>query len=106
MDPIVVLVTTSDAEEGERIAQRLLAAGLIACASIIPHLTSHFVWQGARTRADECLLVMKTLRSRFRDLCREVRAAHSYQVPEIVALPIIEGDEAYLTWLGDAVGGC
>ncbi|MBN1423411.1 divalent-cation tolerance protein CutA [Candidatus Fermentibacteria bacterium] len=103
MEAIVVFVTAANSDEGELIAHRLLDAGLVACASVVRDVSSHFIWRGTRTQADECLLVMKTLRSRFADLCREVRDAHSYEVPEIIALPILEGDEAYLSWLKEAV---
>ena len=99
MDGIVILVTTSGAAEAERIAAALLDQRLIACANIIAGVSSRFIWNGAVDQAGECLVVMKSVRSRFAAVCREVRAAHSYEVPEIIAIPIIEGDSAYLGWI-------
>ncbi|MCW4046130.1 MAG: divalent-cation tolerance protein CutA [Candidatus Bathyarchaeota archaeon] len=96
---IVVLVTTANKQEAEKIAQRLLEAKLIACANIIDPVTSHFHWSGKMEKAQECLMLMKSRRDLFEKLAETVKALHSYDVPEILALPIVDGSKAYLDWL-------
>lgn len=102
-DFIIVLVTTKDKAEAEKISQTLLSEKLIACANIISGVTSCFLWQGKTNQSEECLIVMKTRKSLFSQLQLCVRALHSYEVPEVLALPIIDGSEAYLSWLGTTV---
>jgi periplasmic divalent cation tolerance protein len=102
-DFIIVLVTTKDKVEAEKISQTLLQEKLIACANIVSPVASCFLWQGQINRAEECLVIMKTRRGLFAELVLCVRALHSYEVPEVLALPIAEGSEAYLTWLGSVL---
>ena len=99
-DYIIVLVTTNDKAEAEKISQTLLAEKLIACANIISRVTSCFIWQGKVKKAEECLVIMKTRKSLFGELQLCVKAMHSYEVPEILELPIVDGSEQYLSWLG------
>lgn len=101
--PIVVLVTTSDRAEAERVAARLIERRLVACVNMVEGVSSHFIWKGRLEQATECLLIAKSVRRVFGSLTREVRAAHSYEVPEIIALPIVEGDAAYLAWIAEIV---
>ncbi|HEX9863155.1 MAG TPA: divalent-cation tolerance protein CutA [Candidatus Bathyarchaeia archaeon] len=96
---IIVMVTTASKEEAETIAQRLLEAKLIACANIIGPVHSRFLWSEKIERAEEYLMLMKSRRDLFGVLSQSVKALHSYEVPEIIALPVIEGSEAYLKWL-------
>ena len=98
-DKIVVLNTCPSAEEAEKIARHLVEARLAACVSILPGARSFYRWQGAIENAAECLLIIKTSRGRFDSLCAELERLHSYEVPEIVALPIVEGSANYLNWL-------
>jgi periplasmic divalent cation tolerance protein len=96
---IIVLVTTANRQEAENIAQHLLNAKLIACANIIDPVASHFHWSGKTEKAQECLMLMKSRMDLFEKLAETVKALHSYEVPEILALPVVAGSQAYLGWL-------
>jgi periplasmic divalent cation tolerance protein len=96
---IIVLVTTSSKQEAEKIAQHLLDERLIACANIISPVSSLFQWSGKTERAKEHLILMKSRKNLFKKISETVKALHSYLVPEILALPIIEGSKTYLDWL-------
>jgi periplasmic divalent cation tolerance protein len=96
---IIVLVTTANRQEAEDISQKLLEAKLIACANIIDPIASHFHWSGKTEKAQECLVLMKSRRDLFEKLAETVKALHSYEVPEILALPVVAGSKAYLDWL-------
>ncbi len=99
----VVLVTTSSREEAEKIAQCLLDERLIACANIIGPITSIFTWEGKTEKAEEHMILLKTRLELFEKLSEKVKALHSYKVPEIIALPIIKGLNAYLEWLDSSI---
>jgi periplasmic divalent cation tolerance protein len=88
---IIVFVTTANKAEAEKISQALLQENLIACANIISPVTSFFHWKGRVDCAEECLVVLKSRRGLFSQLAERVKALHSYEVPEILALPIVEG---------------
>ena len=103
-DAIVVLMTAANGEEAARLADMLVGSRLAACVQIMPAMESVYRWQEKIERQSEVLLVAKTIRGKFDDLEREVRALHSYEVPEIVALEIIAGSAPYLEWLGAEVG--
>ena len=96
---IIVLVTTASKDEAEKIIQHLLDEKLIACANIIGPVHSFFRWSGKAEKAEECLVLMKSRRDLFEKLAEAVKAMHSYEVPEILALPVVEGSKAYLDWL-------
>jgi len=96
---IIILVTTKDRQEAEKITQLLLKECLIACANIINPVTSFFHWSGKIDKAEECLIVMKSRADLFTRVAEHVKVLHSYEVPEILALPIVEGSEAYLNWM-------
>ncbi len=98
-EAIVVLMTAANGEEAARLADMLIGAHLAACVQILPEMESVYRWQGKIERQPEVLLIAKTARSRFEELEREVRALHSYETPEIVALPIVAGSTPYLEWL-------
>lgn len=100
-DAIVVLVTTATREEGETIARRLVENRLVACVNVIPQIRSVFRWEGALSQEDEALLVIKSKRDRLSALVAAVKKLHSYTVPEIIALPIVEGSEDYLRWIDE-----
>ena len=95
----VVLVTTSNKQEAEKIVKHLLEERLIACGNIIGPISSIFHWSGEIEEAEEYLILMKSRKDLFNRLSETVNALHSYEVPEIVAFPIVEGSEAYLSWL-------
>ncbi len=98
-DFIIVLVTTKDKAEAEKISLALLEERLIACANVVSPVASCFLWQGKIDRAEECLVVMKSHKDLFAQLEARVRLLHSYEVPEIVALPIVDGSADYLGWM-------
>jgi periplasmic divalent cation tolerance protein len=98
-DKIVVLSACSSEEEGRRIARKLVEERLAACVSVTRQARSFYRWKGAIEEADECLLVIKTSRALFGRLRLELEKAHSYEVPEVVALPVIEGAPNYMNWL-------
>jgi periplasmic divalent cation tolerance protein len=84
----------------------VVASRLAACANVLPgKIESIYRWRGRVERARETLLLLKTTRRRWPKLRDAIRRAHSYEVPEIVALPIVAGLDAYLGWIGESVGG-
>jgi periplasmic divalent cation tolerance protein len=98
-DPIVVFMTAANGEEATRLADMLVGAQLAACVQLLPEMESVYRWQGKIERQAEVLLIAKTTIGKFDDLEREVRALHSYETPEIVAVPIVTGSAPYLEWL-------
>ena len=102
-EAIVVLMTAASGEEAARLADMLIGAHLAACVQILPEMESVYRWQGKIERQAETLLLAKTTRSKFEELEREVRALHSYETPEIIALPIVAGSTPYLEWLSAGV---
>ncbi len=100
---VIVFVTTKDKAEAEKISQTLLKEKLIACANIIHPVTSCFVWLGKIDSAEECLVVLKSRADLFGELAQRVKAMNSYQVPEVLALPIVEGSDDYLAWMSSVL---
>ena len=98
-DYVIIFVTCKDNLEAEKITQELLNERLIACGNIINPVTSFFHWLGKIDRADECLIIMKSRRDLFAEVSEKVKGLHSYEVPEILAFPIIEGSKGYLDWM-------
>ena len=98
-DKIVVLSTCANEQEADRLAGLLLDLRLAACVSVVPHLRSHYRWQGAVESAEECLLLIKSSQPLFDALRAAIEGAHSYEVPEVLALPVLEGSANYLSWL-------
>ena len=102
-DKIVIFVTTSTEEEAGNIAELLLDQRKAACANIVPKVDSLFWWQGRLDSAQESLLIIKTKASLLPDVVSLVKGIHSYEVPEIIAMPIIGGNEDYLKWIHSEV---
>ncbi len=102
---IVVFVTAGSTAEGERLARALVEERLAACVNRIAAVQSVYRWEGKVEESTEELLVIKTRADRFAALEKRVRELHSYSVPEVIALPIMNGSEAYLKWLGEQVAG-
>ena len=82
-----------------RVTQEILGRRLAACVNIVPGVESHYWWQGQIEQSEEHLLIVKTRRELVDDLIQGVRAVHSYTVPEVVALTIVEGNPGYLEWV-------
>ncbi|MFN8542608.1 MAG: divalent-cation tolerance protein CutA [Candidatus Binatia bacterium] len=99
---VIVLVTVANEEEAERLAYTLVEERLAACANLLGPIRSIFRWQGAVEEASEHLLLLKARRDAVEELSARVRALHSYDVPEVLALPIVAGSEPYLEWLGES----
>jgi periplasmic divalent cation tolerance protein len=100
---IAVFMTAANGEEAARLAEILVLSRLAACVQIMPKIESVYRWKGNVERQSEVLLIAKTLRSRFEEFERAVRALHSYETPEIIALPITTGSAPYLKWLAENV---
>jgi periplasmic divalent cation tolerance protein len=98
-EAIVVFMTASNGEEAARLADMLVGSNLAACVQILPEIESVYRWQGKIERQSEILLLAKTKKSKFDELEREVRALHSYDTPEIIAVPVTAGSAPYLAWL-------
>jgi len=103
-DKIVVLVTCGSAAEARRIARALVTARLAACVNILgAPVRSVYRWKGKIRSAPETLLIVKSSRKNFRTLEHQVLKLHSYDVPEIIALPVTAGSPRYLAWVADAL---
>jgi periplasmic divalent cation tolerance protein len=96
----VVLVTAASRVEAEAIAQTLIQARLAACVSLMP-IQSVYTWQGKVHQEEEWQLMIKTDLNRFADMETKIREIHSYEVPEIIALPILAGSHPYLNWIAE-----
>ena len=102
-DTIVVFMTAANGEEAARLAEMLVGAQLAACVQILPEIESVYRWQGNIERQAEVLLLAKTTKGKFDELEKEVRALHSYDTPEIIAVPVVAGSAAYLHWLNSTL---
>ncbi|RJR21292.1 MAG: divalent-cation tolerance protein CutA [Nitrospiraceae bacterium] len=96
---IVIFITAPNEDEAARIARSLVEARLAACANIVRNIRSIYTWQGSVQDDTEVLMVVKTREVLFEAVSARVRELHSYDVPEIIALPIIDGFPDYLNWL-------
>lgn len=101
--PIVILSTAGSEEEASKIAEHLVNNRLAACVNIIPSITSIYRWKGEMNRDHEILMIIKTDASRLEEIKTAVRSLHSYETPELIAIPVQEGLKEYLDWLGDSV---
>ena len=99
MEKLIVFVTAPNGEEAAKIGRALVEERLAACANIIPSVRSIYRWKGEVCDDSECLLVIKTLWDRFGELERRVKELHSYEVPEIIALRVVNGSQEYLDWV-------
>ena len=95
----IVIMTASSREEAVKIVRTLLEERLIACANIMDPVSSFFWWQGKIEEEKEALVIMKSHENLFKKLSKRVTELHSYDVPEILALPIVEGSQSYLDWM-------
>lgn len=98
-DKIVVFTTCGSTEEAENLARQLVETHAAACVNLLPQIRSFYRWQGKIEDATEWLLVIKSSRAKFDEVRRLLEAAHSYEVPEVLALPVLDGSPGYLAWL-------
>jgi periplasmic divalent cation tolerance protein len=102
-EAVLVLSAVGTRAEAERIAQALVEERLAACVNVVPGVVSVYRWKGAVHRDDEVLLLIKTRAERIEDLRVRLLALHSYELPEVVVLPIAGGHPAYLDWIAEGV---
>ncbi len=102
-DAVIVLITAASGEEAAKIAKALVDDHIAACVNIVPDVRSIFFWEGKTQDAHEALLICKSERTHMGKLIGRVKALHSYSVPEIIALPIIDGSSEYLNWVQETV---
>ena len=100
---IVLFITTATTNEAQRISKVLLEQKKVACVNIVPRVSSLFWWENKLDSAHESLLIVKTKASLLNEVVRLVREIHSYDIPEIIALPIVGGNKDYLEWIGKDV---
>lgn len=100
---ITVLMTTASEDEAIKIVRQLLEEKLIACANIIEGVHSIFWWHGSIKDSREAMVVMKTRSKLIGKLMRTVKLLHSYEVPEIIVLPIVDGAPSYLDWVKSSI---
>jgi periplasmic divalent cation tolerance protein len=98
-DKIVVLSTCASEAEAETLARSMVEQRLAACVNVIPRVRSFYRWKGALESAEEWLLLIKSSRDRFHELMAALEKAHSYEVPEVLALQVVDGAANYLNWI-------
>jgi len=96
---LVILVTAVNQEEASKIGKGMVNAKLAACANIIPGIQSIYRWKGKVVKAQEVLIILKSTRPRYHALEKAIKAMHSYETPEIIALPVKEGLDQYIGWV-------
>ncbi len=101
---VALFMTASSGEEARAIAKALVGEQLVACVNIVPKIASFFWWKGKLCEEEETLLIAKTRASQFAHVVERVKALHSYEVPEVIALPLSAGSEDYLRWIDEVTG--
>ena len=104
-DKIVIFVTVGNSNDAAVLAKSLVEKRLAACVNLLPGVASWYWWEGKVTEDQEVLLMMKTSRDKFAAIEKEVLRLHSYAVPEVIALQIVEGSKNYLNWIEESVKG-
>ena len=99
MEFIVIYCTVPNRKEGKIIAQALIKHSLVACVNIIDKVESIFSWDGEMMEEKEALMIIKTRKEHFQNISHVIQKLHSYNVPEIIAMPIVQADETYLKWI-------
>jgi len=100
-----ILSTAPNVKEARTLAGLLLSGKLAACIQLVPNLESHYRWKGKKEASKEVLLIIKTKASLYKKVERAILKAHSYEVPEIICLPIAKGSKSYLDWISKEVKG-
>ena len=96
---IVIITTTSNKEDANKIAQTLLAKKLAGCVQVIGPISSHYYWKDELCQDEEWLCLIKSIQQHYQTLEKTIQEIHPYEVPEIISLPIQEGNQGYLSWL-------
>jgi len=104
MEALVIYITAPNEEEGAKIARALVEERLAGCVNIVKPIRSIYRWQEDIEDDTETLLIVKTQKQLFESLENRVRELHSYTVPEIIAVPVVEGSKDYLKWLEEVTG--
>ena len=102
-DPVVILITAPTEKEAKSVGRCLIEKGLAACVNLISGVESLFVWKGKLCQEGEVLLVVKSVREKAAEIITVVQKMHSYDVPEIIVLPIVDGSKDYLNWLQESI---
>lgn len=100
---LIVMMTASNREEARSIARVLVEERLAACCNIMGEVESVYRWEGKVEEATETLVMIKTDAEHFPELESRIRQLHSYDVPEVIATPVVAGSEAYLRWIGESL---
>ena len=100
---IIILITCASPEEAEKITETLVSEKLIACGNIVSGVQSIFFWQGKVSKEKESLILAKSVKTHFSSIVARVKTLHRYNVPEIIALPLVEGSAEYLRWIEETV---
>lgn len=103
MKPLLVLTTTSSLKSANRLASRLVKERLAACVTVQPRVTSHYIWKRKQSASSEAMLWIKTDRKRLKDLRIFFLKNHSYEIPELLAVPVADGSPQYLAWMDKAL---
>ena len=104
-DKIVIFVAVGNSSDAALLAKSLVEKRLVACVNLVPGVSSWYWWEGKVNQDQEVLLMMKTSRDKFAALEKEVLRLHSYAVPEIIAVQIVEGSKNYLNWVEESLKG-
>ena len=104
MDNLIVFITASGEDEAAKISRALVEARLAGCVNIIKNIRSIYRWQGKIEDEKEVFMVAKTRQELFGAFTKQVKELHSYTVPEVIAIPIVEGSSDYLQWLEEVTG--
>lgn len=99
----VIYCTVSSDQEGRVIADSLVQKKLAACVNMVTPVRSLYTWKGETCDDEERLLIIKSRVSIFEKVQKDIRALHSYDVPEIIAIPILAGDDQYLEWMDENI---
>jgi periplasmic divalent cation tolerance protein len=100
---IVILSTAGTLEEASKIAEHLVSNHLVACVNLIPGIQSIYWWNHAVQKEQEVLMIIKTERGKFEEVERAISSLHSYEVPEMISIPVEDGSQKYLQWIDQAL---